>query len=63
MSQQEIDEAVASATGESLALIHSRGFGMADELDANYDPEARRPMVFDWDRISAVEWPSPSVPT
>jgi hypothetical protein len=58
MSQREIEEAVAMATGESLAVVHSRGFGIADPMEVNYDPEPRRPLVFDWDRMSPVEWPA-----
>jgi hypothetical protein len=58
MSQREIEEAVAVATGESLALIQRCGFSVADPLEANYDPEPRRPLVFDWDRMSPVEWPA-----
>ena len=57
MTQQDIDEAVATATGENVALIHDCGFGLADPLDVNYDPEPRRPLVFDWDTRSAIEWP------
>ena len=56
MTQQDIDEAVASVTGESVALIHERGFGIADALEANYDPELRGPLVFDWDTMAAAEW-------
>ncbi len=58
MSQRELDQAVATATGESVALIHDRGFGIADPFDVDYDPEPRRPLVFDWDSRSPVEWPS-----
>ena len=57
MSQQEIDRAVALATGESIATIHELGFGLADALETNYDPEPRRPLVFDWDSYAPVEWP------
>ena len=57
MTQHDIDEAVATATGESVALIHERGFGIADPLEANYDPEPRGPLVFDWDSMSPSEWP------
>ena len=52
MSQYEIDQAVAAATGESIGTIHDLGFGIADPLDVNYDPEPRRPLVFDWDSMS-----------
>lgn len=58
MTQYEIDEAVATATGESLSLVHDRGFSIADPLDVNYDPEPRPPLVFDWDSQSPVEWPN-----
>ena len=57
MSQHEIDQAVASATGESMATIHNLGFGLADPLEVNYDPEPRRPLVFDWDAMAPAEWP------
>jgi hypothetical protein len=30
---------------------------LADSLDENYDPEARRPMVFDWDIMCLAQWP------
>jgi hypothetical protein len=59
MSQHELDAAVARITGESVATIHNLGFGIADPIDANYDPEPRRPLVFDWDSRSPVEWPAP----
>jgi hypothetical protein len=57
MSQQDLNEAVARATGENLTVIDQRGFQLADPLDVNYDPEPRRPLVFDWDSMSPVEWP------
>lgn len=59
MSQSEIDQAVAVATGESVEVIRSRGFGVADPLDVSFDPEPRRPMYFDWDTHAAAEWPGP----
>ena len=57
MSQHEIDQAVAVATGESVATIRELGFGIADPLEVTYDPEPRRPLVLDWDSMSPVEWP------
>ena len=57
MTQQDLDQAVAAATGETATVIHERGFGMADPLEVHYDPEARRPWVYDWDSRSAAEWP------
>jgi hypothetical protein len=57
MTQQDIDEAVATATGESVSLIHDRGFGIADPLDVIYDPEPpRRPLVIDWDDMAPIPW-------
>lgn len=58
MSHREIEEAVAMATGESLAVIRSHGFSVADPVDVNYDPEPRRPMMLDWDRMSPAGWPA-----
>jgi hypothetical protein len=57
MTQQDIDEAVAMATGESVALINDRGFGIADPLDVHFDPEPRQPLVLDWDSMTPAEWP------
>ena len=56
MTRQEIDNAVATATAESVALINSLGFGIADPVDVRLDPEPRRPLVLDWDTMSAIEW-------
>ena len=57
MTQCELEEAVAIATGESAALIHDRGFGIADPYDVDYDPEPRRPLVLDWDDMCPTRWP------
>ena len=57
MSQQELEMAVAAATGESVAVIHELGFGLADPKDTRFDPEPSHPQVFDWDREVAVPWP------
>jgi hypothetical protein len=51
MGQQELNEAVARKTGESLCVINERGFSMADPLDVNFDPEPRRPLMLDWDTM------------
>jgi hypothetical protein len=56
MSQRELNEAIARATGESLSVVRDHGFSVADPLDVNFDPEARRPLMFDWDSMSAVDW-------
>jgi len=52
MTQLEIDEAVATATGESVGLIHDLGVGIADPLDVDFDQEPRRPLVLDWDTMN-----------
>lgn len=56
MSQREIDEAVAKATGESRAEIRSHGFSIADPLEVAFDPEPRWPLVLDWDSMTPAEW-------
>jgi hypothetical protein len=56
MSQQEIDEAVASVTGEKVGTILSRSFSIADPWETSFDPEPREPMVLDWDSMSPREW-------
>lgn len=57
MTQVEIDNAVATATGENLSEIRHLGFSIADPLEVRFDPEPRRPLVFDWDAECAIEWP------
>ena len=57
MTQCELDDAVAMATGESATLIHHRGFSIADPFEVDHDPEPRRPLVFDWDSMSPTRWP------
>lgn len=57
MYQRDLNELVARATAESLAVVEQQGFHLADPLDVIYDPEPRRPLVFDWDIMSPVEWP------
>tara|TARA_R110002111_G_scaffold262878_1_gene342614 strand:+ start:4356 stop:4577 length:222 start_codon:yes stop_codon:yes gene_type:complete len=51
MTQQDLDAAVASATGEDLRAIRQRGFSLADPLEVNFDPEPdnRPPQTVDWD--------------
>ena len=56
MSQNELDRAVAEATGEEIGFVRG-GFSLADPLDVFFDPEPRRPFVLDWDSMSAVELP------
>ena len=50
MTQRELDRAVARATGEDVREIRRRGFGIADPIEANFNPEpdySRR--AIDWD--------------
>ena len=53
MTQCDIDEAVASVTGEDLSEIQRRGFSIADQLNANFDPEPyeQSPNFVDWDEL------------
>ena len=57
MTQLEIDSAVASATGETVAAIRHLGFSIPDPLEVDYDPEPRRPLVLDWDTGHPTDWP------
>ena len=50
MTQRELDLAVARATGEDVREIRRRGFGVADPLETNFDPEPELPyQTIDWD--------------
>ncbi len=53
MSQQELDSAVAEATGESLRTIRRRGFSIIDPSEDDYDPEPNiLPFqMVDWDQL------------
>ena len=53
MTQREIDRQVARATGESVAEIRHLGFGEADPLEVDYDPEPSCPLpqLLDWDQV------------
>jgi hypothetical protein len=57
MSQMELNEAIARATGESVRLIDERGFSVADPLDVEFDPEPRAPFMIDWDSKLITCWP------
>jgi hypothetical protein len=47
MTQRQIDRAVASATGESLAVVRRMGFGLLQE------PEDDPPNTVDWEAVDA----------
>ncbi len=55
MSQQELDSAVAEATGESLRTIRRRGFSIIDPSEDDYDPEPNiLPFqMVDWDQLES----------
>jgi hypothetical protein len=57
MSQSDLNEMVARATGESLSVVDQLGFHLADPLEVNSDPEPRRPLMVDWDSMSPADWP------
>ena len=58
MSQTELNEAIAKATGESVRVIDERGFSVADPLDVEFDPEPRAPFMIDWDSMLITSWPA-----
>ena len=58
MTQQELDQAVATATGEELRELRRRGFSIAGPREWEFDPEPyddailcedEMPHVIDWD--------------
>jgi hypothetical protein len=55
LTQNQVDCAVALATGETLPEIRRRGFSIADPCDVHFDPEPgdRIPQSVDWDEVDA----------
>lgn len=53
MTQIQLDQLVADATGEDINKIRQRGFSVADEFDVAFDPEPDNlpPQVIDWDEL------------
>ena len=51
MTQYDLENAVACATGESLCEIRHRGFSIADPHEVRFDPEPDQliPQMIDWD--------------
>lgn len=51
MTQRHLNRAVATVAGESLCKIRRRGFGPADSLESDTDPEPDQtpPQIVDWD--------------
>ena len=53
MTQNELNRAVARATGESVAVISGMGFVPLSSI-----PYERDPKVVDWDRVDQSRWVS-----
>ncbi len=53
MSQQELESAVARATGETMRTIRRRGFSIIDPSEQDFDPEPNllRAQMVDWDQL------------
>ena len=53
MTQNQLNQSVADATGEDIDDIRQRGFSLADPLEVNFDPEPcdLPPQVVDWDEV------------
>jgi hypothetical protein len=53
MTQHQLDQLVADATGEDLHEIEARGFSLADPLDQEFDPEPYDvpPQMINWDYV------------
>jgi hypothetical protein len=51
VSQHDLDQEVARATGESLRTIRRRGFSIIDFSETQFDtePDDTPAMVLDWD--------------
>lgn len=58
MTQQQLDRAVAQATGESLTTIRRHGFSLVTPLSI-FDPDAdevAQPQILDWDVVDAERY-------
>ena len=56
MTQNDLNRAVADATGETVSEICRRGFGPADSAFVAFDPEpldAEIDKFLDWDAVDA----------
>lgn len=53
MTQNQLNQLIADATGEDIGSIRQLGFNLADPLDVNFDPEPcdLPPQVVDWDDV------------
>ena len=50
MTQQQLDQAVAMATGEDVRDVRHLGFSIADPAEVLFDPYLP-PQVVDWDLL------------
>jgi len=59
VTQRDLNTAVAVATGESPSVIRRRGFGFADPLDVNFDPEPSDvpPQWLEWQQMQEEQQP------
>ena len=53
MSQQELESAVARATGESVRTVRNRGFSIVEPELLDFDPEPNLlpVQIVDWDTV------------
>ena len=53
MTQKQLEQMVARATGEDLRAIRQRGFSVADPFEVDFDPEPDNlpPQMIDWDEL------------
>lgn len=53
MTQSQLDQAVATATGDSRRTVSRLGFSLVDFADPAHEPLPCLPLRFlDWDRVS-----------
>lgn len=57
MTHTDLEQAVASATGESLRTIRHRGFSIMDPREVDFDPEPNDLPVqmVDWDHLQQLD--------
>jgi len=53
MTQMQLEQLVADATGEDVRAIRQRGFSVADPFEVDFDPEPDNlpPQMIDWDEL------------
>jgi len=53
MTQKELNQLVANATGEDIEEVQHRGFSLADPAEIDFDPEPfdLPPQIIDWDEV------------